>query len=479
MSNFNLIPAKTKIVCTLGPASSQVETLLEMIKAGMNVARINFSHGTHESHGKLIENIRKAEVRSGKSVAILADLQGPKIRTGKLENGEVELKDGQKFTITNRSIGLGNNKICETTFDSLVHDAKGHKEILLDDGYIILNINKVTDTDIETTVVKGGLLKDHKGIIIPGSTSSAPSLSEKDLNDLKFILKNDVDAVALSFVRSERDLVELKSVMKVIGRTIPIVSKIERLEAVNNINRIIKETEMIMIARGDLGLELPAEDVPLIQKEIIERCNFVGIPVIVATQMLESMINNPRPTRAEASDVANAVLDGTDAVMLSGESSVGDFVIESVSYMNRIIKSVENKYCNVDKENETPREKLQDFSDALANASCVLAGHTGSAAIVSITGTGFTARSISKYRPSIPILALTNSVETMRQLCFVWGVNSIQVPQIDERKDIYVNIGNYMKNIEYLNIGDNIVFVAGLSGNNFLPENVIKAYTID
>lgn len=471
-------PARTKIVCTLGPSTSDVDTLCDLILAGMNVARVNFSHGTHETHKEIIGNIRTAEKKLGVSIAILGDLQGPKIRTGKLKNGSVELKDGQEFRISANGIKEGDEKVVGTTFPPLIYDAKSGKDVLLDDGYIILKIKEVTEKEIITTVVKGGILKDNKGIIIPGVESSAPPLSEKDLEDLKFMLANDVDAVAMSFVRSERDLFELKTAMKIMKKTIPIVSKIERNEAIHNLTQIIKETDMVMVARGDLGLEIPAEDVPLIQKEIIEKCNFFGKPVIVATQMLESMIINPRPTRAEASDVANAVLDGADCVMLSGETSVGSYPIESVGYMSRIIKSVEPKYFKIDTTVSAPREKLKDFSDALANASVVLAKQTGAASLISITGTGYTAQNISKYRPSIPILAMTNSRNTMRRLSFVWGVYPIHVPQIDDRKDIYVHIAEYIRGIDFVKSSDNVVFVAGLSSNNVMPQNVVKVYQI-
>lgn len=473
-----MIPNKTKIICTLGPATSSLEKLIEIINAGMNVARLNFSHGTYENHSELINNIRKAEKNTKKSIAILADLQGPKIRVEKFEGGSAELIKGQEFIITTEDIGLGNNKICSTGFDGLVEDAKNGKEILLDDGYIILDIIKVADKQIYTKVRKGGLLKDNKGIIIPDCSSSAPSITEKDLEDLKFAIENDVDAVAMSFVRKANDIVELRGAMKIYGKNLPIVAKIERKEAVDNLTSIVKEVDYIMVARGDLGLELPAEVVPLTQKDIIERCNFFGKPVIVATQMLESMIKNPRPTRAEASDVANAVLDGADALMLSGESSVGDYPIEAVEYMAKIIRSVENKYCTIDYEAEAPREKLKDWSDALANSSCVLARQVGASAIISITGTGYTAANIAKYRPCIPIIAITDNETTRRLLNFTWGVQSIAVPKIDNRIDIYQNIGNILGELEYVQKGDNVVFVAGLSSDSIIPQNIIKIYKV-
>lgn len=473
-----MIPNKTKIVCTLGPVSSSVEKIIELSNAGMNVARINFSHGTYESHKEVIDNIRLAEKQNGKSITILGDLQGPKIRIDKFEGGQCELKKGQNFCITTENIGLGNSDIVATTFDGLVEDAKGGKEILLDDGYIILDIVSIDGNKIHTIVRKGGILKDKKGIIIPDSSSSAPSITEKDLKDLKFAIENGVDAIAMSFVRTASDIIELRGAMKIYGKKLPIVAKIERKEAVNNLTSIVKEVDIIMVARGDLGLEMPAELVPLTQKETIERCNFYGKPVIVATQMLESMIKNPRPTRAEASDVANAVLDGADCLMLSGETSVGDYPIDTVEYMEKIIRSVEGKYCTIDYVANTPKEKLQDWSDALANSSCVLARQVGASAIISITGTGYTASNIAKYRPCIPIIAITDSLSTQRFLNFTWGVESVGVPKIDNRLDIYQNIGNILHDQVYIQKGDNVVFVAGLSSDSFIPQNIIKIYKI-
>lgn len=473
-----MIPNKTKIVCTLGPVTSSVEKIIELSNAGMNVARINFSHGSYDSHKEIINNIRSAEKENGKSISILGDLQGPKIRIDKFEGGQCELLKGQSFCITTEKIGLGNKDIVSTNFQGLVEDAKGGKEILLDDGYIILDIVSIDGNKINTKVRKGGILKDKKGIIIPDSSSSAPSITEKDLQDLKFAIENDVDAIAMSFVRTASDIIELRGAMKIYGKKLPIVAKIERKEAVNNLTSIIKEVDIIMVARGDLGLEMPAELVPLTQKEIIERCNFYGKPVIVATQMLESMIKNPRPTRAEASDVANAVLDGADCLMLSGETSVGDYPIDTVEYMEKIIRSVEGKYCTIDYVANSPKEKLQDWSDALANSSCVLARQVGASAIISITGTGYTASNIAKYRPCIPIIAITDSESTQRFLNFTWGVESVGVPKIDNRLDIYQNIGNILSDQVYIQKGDNVVFVAGLSSDSIIPQNIIKIYKI-
>lgn len=473
-----MIPNKTKIICTLGPASSSVEKIQELANAGMNIARINFSHGKYSEHLEIIKNIRQAEANCGKTITILGDLQGPKIRIDRFEGGQCELKNGQEFIITSNKIEFGNNTIVSTNFEGLIEDAKNGKQILLDDGYIILDIVKIEANNIITKVRKGGILKDKKGIIIPDCSSSAPSITEKDLNDLKFAIENDVDAIAMSFVRKANDIVELRGAMKIFGKKLPIVAKIERKEAVDNLVSIVKEVDIIMVARGDLGLEMPAELVPLTQKEIIDRCNYYGKPVIVATQMLESMIKNPRPTRAEASDVANAVLDGADVLMLSGETSVGDYPVDAVEYMYKIISSVEMKYCTIDYEPSTPKERLHDWSDALANSSCVLARQVGASAIISITGTGYTASNISKYRPCIPIIAITDSLSTKRYLNFTWGVQAVSVPKIDNRGSIYQNIGDILGELAFISKGDNIVFVAGLSSDEVIPQNIIKIYKI-
>jgi len=333
-----IYPRKTKTVCTIGPASDGVEILKLLIEKGMDVARLNFSHGSYEQHKKTVENIRTASELVGREVGILQDLQGPKIRTEKVENGAVNLIEGSDFTITTRQIDYGNSEIVSTSYKNLPNDLKPNDIILIDDGYLIIKVIRINGQDILCKVVKGGLLKDRKGIIAPAVTFSAPALSDKDIEDLKFGLSIGVDMVALSFVCSGRDIVELRTTMKIFGRQLPVIAKIERPEAIRNIDNIIEETDVIMIARGDLGLEFPVEDVPLLQKELIIKCNKKGIPVITATQMLESMINSPRPTRAEASDVANAVYDGSDALMLSGETSVGKYPLDALDNMINIIK---------------------------------------------------------------------------------------------------------------------------------------------
>lgn len=482
-------PRKTKIICTIGPATQGVDNLIKLIETGMDAARLNFSHGSHEEHKRIIEDIRDASEITGKQIAILLDLQGPKIRTGKIEGGSALLEDGAEFIITVDNLEFGNSRKVCTSYKNLIKEVKVGKTILLDDGYIILSVEQIKGNDIITHVEKGGILKNNKGIITPGVSSLAPSLSEKDIEDLKFGMKNGADAIALSFVRSEKDIMELKIAMKLFGGpNLPVIAKIERYEGYEDIEDIIRESDGIMVARGDLGLEMPAEQVPVLQKEIIRRCNIHGKPVIVATQMLESMINNPRPTRAEASDVANAVIDGADCVMLSGETSIGSFPFDAVDYMNRIIRIVEDQYYSRNRKQFLVRhERYQfdelvaptgDISDAFGKASCVIAEQIDASAIVSLTMSGYTANNIAKYRPRIPIIALSNSRDTVRFLNFVWGVTSILVAEVKESNDFFIELVETLRNISFIDSGDNIIFVSGLSSGEVLPKNMLKVIQV-
>ncbi|MCB2204670.1 pyruvate kinase [bacterium] len=424
---------RAKIICTIGPASREIEVLRKLIEAGMDIARLNFSHASHEEHAETIRRIREVSESTGTSVAILQDLQGPKIRTGRVPEGGVELKDGAEFIITTNEIEEGSAARVSTTYAGLPDDVEEGHRILLDDGYLSLEVERIDGSDVHTRVVKGGTLRSNKGIIVPGASISAPPLSEKDVDDLRFGLEAGVDAVALSFVRSERDVIELRSTMKVFGRCVPIIAKIERYEGIDDIEDIVNEADGIMVARGDMGVEMPAEEVPVLQKHIIQRCNFYGKPVITATQMLESMIQHPRPTRAEASDVANAVLDGTDCVMLSAETSIGDYPVEAVSYMDRIVRAIEKEQPpSPPAQKEIPEDMQLNVSDAIGRASCVIAGQINAAAIVTLTTSGGTARVIAKYRPRVPILALTDNADTHRQLAFTWGVTPVRIPPLSE-----------------------------------------------
>lgn len=465
--------ARTKIIATIGPATSSIETIAKLIEKGVDVARLNFSHNTLEEHRILIQNIRRASQKTGREIAILQDLQGPKIRIKNFENASVVLHDNSEFIITTSDIPYGDENIVATNHTTLPEEVKIGSTILLDDGYIILKVTKVENGNIYTKVVKGGRLSDNKGIVVPGAKSSAPSVSDKDLSDLKFGLEHGVDLVALSFVRSERDIIEVRTAMKLYSRIVPIIAKIERLEAVERINEIIAEADGIMVARGDLGLETEPERVPLIQKNIVQKCRYFGKPTIIATQMLESMINNPRPTRAEASDVANAVLDEADCLMLSAETSIGKYPIESVDYMSKIIKEVEkgSHLRSISKMDKvfTPNETW----DAIARASCILAEQIKAKGIIALTKRGFTALNIAKYRPNLPIIALTESSEVVRWLSFVWGVEAFVSPEFtDNNSDEQVK--NFLKNKINAKPNENYVVATCSKPGEIKSENIIK-----
>jgi len=455
---------KTKIVCTLGPASSTIDVIEKMVRAGMDVVRLNFSHGTHEEHYATMKAVREAAERAGEPITILQDLQGPKIRTGKLSSPEVRLLDGAKFTITINEI-TGNAERVSTTYQNLPKDVKPGDTILMDDGLLQLKVLSTNATDVVAEVVHGGILKEHKGINLPGVAVSAPSLTEKDMEDLEFGIANDIDYVALSFVRTGDDVRRLREfiIAKIDKhKKLPIIAKIEKREALDNIDEIIREADAIMVARGDLGVECATEDVPIAQKMICKKANAAGKPVIIATQMLESMIENPRPTRAEANDVANGVLDGADAVMLSGETSVGKYVVEVVRTMDLIIRRAEEEYRDqLDLVDEAGAKQAEIFK-ALGRAACVLAKRIGAAAIVPITHSGETAKTIAKYRPYGMIIAATDRERIRRRLNLVWGVKSILVPNIADTDTTLATIQQELLKSGYVKKGDYIVMTAGI-----------------
>ena len=474
--------SKTKILCTIGPASQSVEMLLKLIEAGMDVARLNFSHGTRAEHQQMIDNVREASRRSGEHVTILQDLSGPKIRTGKLKEKKVEIKTGAQFTFTVRDVP-GDAEIVSTTYQYLARDVKAGDTILVDDGKMKFSVVSTTETDVRCMVVNGGMLSDKKGMNLPGVKVSVPSFTEKDVEDLRFGLANDIDYVALSFVRSASDLRQLRDFLikeAPKGRRIPIVAKIERGEAVESINSIIAESDVVMLARGDLGVELPPEDVPIIQKMVVRLCNEEGVPVIIATQMLESMIENPRPTRAEANDVANAVLDGADAVMLSAETSVGHFPVEAVQTMDRIIRKAEVRYQHhLDIAHAPKAEELTVF-DAIGRAACVIANEIDAKAIVVITHSGFSAIQTAKYRPKANILAVTGRDKILRRLNLVWGVRGIIVPDFVADTDLaFKRINDELRKLEYVKSGDYVVYTAGLPLLSRGTTNSIKIEKVE
>jgi pyruvate kinase len=419
---------RTKIVATVGPASESEAMLLALMEAGADVFRLNFSHGDQASKVVLIQRIRELSRRRQRAVAILGDLQGPKIRTGLMEGGALELVAGEEVTITTREV-WGADRLIPTTFRELPRDVRYGDQILLDDGLMELEVLEVAGEEVHCRVLVGGVLKDRKGINLPGTAVSAPALTDKDREDLAFCLREGVDWVALSFVRSVADVLELKELIFQQKGDLKVIAKIEKPQAVDDFDAILEAADGIMVARGDLGVEMSPEKVPLIQKMIIRKCNEAGKPVITATQMLESMIEHPRPTRAETSDVANAILDGTDAVMLSAETASGKYPVEAVSLMVRVARDVEGDPVLKEKVFHPIPEVLgyRRLSEAISQAACRVAENVGAAAILAFTQTGSTAAMVAKYRPVLPIYAVTPSQSVRRRLALYAGVRSLRV----------------------------------------------------
>ncbi len=472
-----LFDHKAKIVCTIGPASEDEAMLRKLILAGMDIARLNFSHGTHEEHLRKMERIRKVSGELGKPVAIMQDLQGPKIRIGTFKKPPIHLKAGDKFTITTRPVE-GDQTIVSTTYQNLPFDVKPGDYILVNDGLIKLKVLSTDKENVHCEVVNGGSLYDRRGINLPGVKISEPSLTEKDKEDLKFGLEHQVDYVALSFVRDAESIVQLRQFMG--DRAVPIVSKLEKPEALENLDAIIQESDAVMVARGDLGVEISTEKVPSVQKQIIEKCMAYSKPVITATQMLDSMMVNPRPTRAEATDVANAIFDGSDAVMLSGETAFGKYPLESVQMMNAIIRESEKHRnyfrLNPDQESQTLQEHR--FSYSICHAAAHAAEEIGARYIVVLTRSGYTARTMSHFRPSVPILALTSSLKTFRRMSLYWGVIPIFVANdlfiTEDLSDLQwlLSQDGWIKN------EDRLIIIAGSSrkqgGTNLLRLHEVK-----
>lgn len=470
---------RTKIVCTIGPASESEERLEQLMRAGMNVARLNFSHGTHEQHAIVIERVREISARLGYAVAILQDLQGPKIRTGALEGGKsVTLVDGANVTITTRPV-MGNVQFISTTYQPLPQDVKVGDRILLDDGLMELRVLGANEADVECEVVHGGVLKEHKGINLPGVAVSAPALTEKDRDDLRFGVLHNVDYVALSFVRKPQDVLEAKQLIRQLQvelggvraqGTIPLIAKLEKPEAIAHLDEILEVTDGVMVARGDLGVEMAPEKVPLIQKRIIARCNDLGLPVITATQMLESMMTNPRPTRAEANDVANAVLDGTDAVMLSGETAAGAYPIEAVQMMVRIAVETETG----DRTARQPQCKRLTQAHAVSHAARALSEEASVQAIVVFTRTGASAHLISKDRPRTSIIAYTPSEHVYHQLALWWGVWPHRLEMQGTTEDLIAVVDQRLQVEQLVQRGEHVVVMGGMPVASQARTNFVK-----
>ena len=422
---------RTKIICTIGPSSDSKEVIKGLINTGMNVERINFSHGTHDENLEKIENVRTVSKDLKKHIAILADLCGPKIRIGKVKNS-VLLKPGQDFILTNENIE-GTEERVSVSYFNLPSEVKKHDRIMLADGLIELLVKKTSKTDIFCEVITGGVLSSNKGINLPTGTIETNAITEKDKKDLLFVLSHGVDYIALSFVRQADDVLKLKKMIEDEGKSNPVIAKIEKHEALIDIDDIMNVSDGIMVARGDLGVEIPLENVPNIQKMLITKANSYGKPVIVATQMLRSMVNSPRPTRAEATDVANSVLDGADAIMLSEETSTGEYPIEAVKYMARIAESAEKNFP-YDKYIKDIAKK--DITESVAYAACVLANHLETSAILATTKSGVTAIHISRYRPRSRIVALSPDSTTVRRLSLLWGCEPCLVEKPDDTDDM-------------------------------------------
>ncbi len=465
---------KTKIVATLGPVSSSPEMIERLLNAGVDMFRLNFSHGSLDDKSCLIKNIREASKKLGKEAGILADLQGPKIRTGKMAGDGMLLHKGQQVVITTDNV-LGADGVIPTIYTELPRDVTAGSRILLDDGLLELKVLSVNGEEVRCNVVHGGLLKNNKGINLPGVKVSAPSLTPKDLEDLDFCLLSDVDYLALSFVRTHEDVEQIKRIIYTADKNIPVIAKIEKPEALRNFNKILKVADAVMVARGDLGVEIQAEKVPLIQKKIIQACNRAGKPVITATQMLESMINNPRPTRAETSDVANAIIDGTDAVMLSGETASGSHPLAAVETMVRIALDVEA--AGLASRENAPVIVTPSIAQAVGEAACRAATSLKAKAIAVFTQSGSTAALISRFRPPIPIVAFTNTVAIQRKLSLFWGVTTRYI-RILENMEQQITLSEQLLLSAGLRKGDIIIIIMGTPIEARGSTNLMKVHKL-
>ncbi|WP_099320378.1 pyruvate kinase [Anaerococcus sp. Marseille-P3625] len=470
---------KTKIVCTIGPSSEKPEILEELIKNGMNVARLNFSHGTHEEHLEKIKTIRKVRRKLDVPVAIMLDTKGPEIRTGNFDVDEVYLKPNDIFTLTTRDI-IGNSSIVSVSYKGLPNDVEVGSIIYIDDGLVQLEVTEIKDgTEVICKALNNGILSNHKGVNLPGSKTNLPSITPKDVDDIKFGIENDVDFIAASFVRKKEDVYDIRRVLEDHGgENIKIISKIESQEGVDNLDEIIEASDGIMVARGDLGVEIKTELIPMVQKDVIRKVNMAAKPVITATQMLDSMIRNPRPTRAETTDVANAIIDGTDCVMLSGETAGGKYPVEAVKTMRNICITTELSDDFNKNVYETDISTLNNITNAIAKNTCDIAKELDAKAIISCTSSGNTSRVLSKFKPKTNIVAATTTEKVARQLSVVWGVYPVVIQEAKETDELIERAIFGAINGKYVNEGDLTVVTAGIplgiSGNS----NLIKVHVI-
>jgi len=459
---------RTKIISTIGPASSDPETIGALVAAGIDVARLNFSHGSHEEHRRVVERIREAAAQQGRSVSILQDLQGPKIRVGVMQNGGVLLHKGQRVVLTAVPMEESTSDRVFISYETLAQDVKPGSRILIDDGLLELKVLETQHREVVVEVVVGGPLRSRKGVNLPNIHTATPSLTEKDLDDLAFGLSLDVDLIALSFVRQASDVLDLKRRIEQAGKRVPVIAKIEKPEAVDRIDTILAVADGIMVARGDLGIEMPMSRVPGAQKTIIRKCLVAAKPVITATQMLESMIDNMLPTRAEASDVANAVLDGSDAVMLSGETAVGKHPVHVVEAMSRIVEAAEQYWGQTRPKRKTLPELLekiderQDVTEAVSFTACQLADQVGAVAIACLTSSGATARAIARHRPRMPVYAFTDEPRVVGQLGVLWGTKAFSLPFQDDTDAGVSLVHQILSENGLARSGDVVIITAGM-----------------
>ncbi|MEV5512339.1 pyruvate kinase [Streptomyces flaveolus] len=469
---------RAKIVCTLGPATDSYDQIKSLVDAGMDIARFNFSHGTHAEHEERYHRVRKASDETGHSVGTLADLQGPKIRLGHFTEGPVLLERGDTFTITVEEGVDGDRTICGTTYAGLATDVTPGERILVDDGRVCLEVTGVDGPRVRTTVIEGGMVSDHKGLNLPGVAVSVPALSKKDEDDLRWALRSGFDVIALSFVRSGRDVLDVHRIMDEEGRRLPVIAKVEKPQAVENIEDIVAAFDGIMVARGDLGVEMPLEQVPIVQKRAIKLAKRNAKPVIVATQMLDSMIDNARPTRAEASDVANAVIDGTDAVMLSGETSVGKHATDTVRTMARIVEAAEEDILAKGLPPLTDRNKPRTQGGAVARAAAEIGDFLGAKYLVAFTQSGDTARRLSRYRSPIPLLAFTPEPATRSQLNLTWGVETFLGPHVDSTDAMVDQVDELLTEYGRCRKGDVVIITAGSPPGVSGTTNLVRVHRI-
>jgi len=472
---------RTKILCTIGPASRETETLRALVRSGMDVARLNFSHGDAETHHENVKRIRSAAEAEGCPVAIQVDLQGPKFRMGKIVDEGVTVTDGDTVTLTTEDLTGRMPEALPVQNENFPDLVEKGARILIDDGLIELMVSSIQGREVRCRVLSGGNVKNNKGINLPGVSADLPSLTEKDFQDLAHALEWDVDWIALSFVRTAGDVEKLKSSIRdLTDRPVPVMAKIEKPEALENIDEIIEAADAIMVARGDLGIEIPTEQVPMAQKRIIARCNEVGLPVVTATQMLDSMIRNPRPTRAEASDVANAILDGTDAVMLSGETTIGRHPLEALQTMERIICEVEGERAEIPVRPFRPLKESVNLSiaRAVARAARDAAQDLDLAAIIAVTASGYTARIVSRYRPGAPIIAITPDDRVQRRLMLYWGVRALLAPRTDNTDEMIANALVTVQERGLVKKDDLVAITAGTAGSEPGTTNLLRIHAV-